>query len=132
MNNVFKDFKVGNFFDLKGSSQGRDLLQPDESMDDYSTKYGKTALKDNDFRRFFRGKIVLDETDDMMAKLDKKEKFKTVIEKDSAFFARTDIIDYSLLLGEIQTPLDTLEDMIEDDRSLTHGVYMSTVRNGRR
>ena len=70
-------------------------------MDEYATNYGKTALKDNDFLRFFEGKIILDESDDIMEKLDKKEKFKQVIEKDSAFFSRTNIIDYSLLLGEI-------------------------------
>ena len=94
-------------------------------MDDYE-KYDKTALKDNDFTKFFRGKVILDESEDMMAKLDKKESFNNVIKSDAAFFAKTNIIDYSLLLGEILTPLDELEDLIEEDRNLTHGVYIST------
>ena len=61
MNNVFKDFEVGKFFDLKGSTYGRDLLKPEETLNDYETNYGKTALKCNDFRRFYQGKVVLDE-----------------------------------------------------------------------
>ena len=55
MNNVFKDFKVDEFFDLKGSTQGRNLLQPDEDISTRMAKYGKTAMKDVDFLRFRRG-----------------------------------------------------------------------------
>ena len=51
MNNVFKDFEVGMRYDLKGSSQGRNLLKSHENLNDWSKKYNKTALKDNDFLR---------------------------------------------------------------------------------
>ena len=33
MNNVFKDFTVTEFFDLKGSTQGRNLLRADETLE---------------------------------------------------------------------------------------------------
>ena len=49
MNNVFKDFKVGIRFDLKGSSTGRTQLKKGESPYDEKRDF-KTALKDNDFR----------------------------------------------------------------------------------
>lgn len=52
MNNVFKEFQVSEFFDLKGSTQGRNLLQPNEDFETGLEKYGKTAMKDLDFLRF--------------------------------------------------------------------------------
>ena len=49
MNNIFKDFTVGNRWDLKGSSQGRTYLKNGKTMDE-STRNIQTAMKDNDFR----------------------------------------------------------------------------------
>ena len=63
MNNVFKDLSVGEFFDLKGSTHGRNLLRNDETLDMRTEKYGKTAMKDLDFLRFYKGSIVLEEKD---------------------------------------------------------------------
>ena len=61
MNNVFKDFQVTEFFDLKGSTQGRNLLLATESLSIKEEKYGKTAMKDLDFLRHFKDSIMLDE-----------------------------------------------------------------------
>ena len=61
MNNVFKDFSVSEFFDLKGSIQGRNLLRPNQSLEEREACYGKTAMKDVDFIRFYKDTIVLDE-----------------------------------------------------------------------
>ena len=55
MNNVFKDFTVSEFFDLKGSTQGRNLMRPNEPLDVRVERYGKTAMKDLDFLRFRTG-----------------------------------------------------------------------------
>ena len=63
MNNVFKDFKVTEFFDLKGSTQGRNLLKLKDTLSQREVLYGKTAMKDNDFTRFFKNSIVLEEND---------------------------------------------------------------------
>ena len=104
MNNCFKDFTVTEFFDLKGSTQGRNLLQPDEPIEVREERYGKTAMKDLDFLRFRQGSIVLEEKDLAVQNLlCKTSKFREVMERDCAFFARAGIIDYSLLLGKIKT-----------------------------
>ena len=55
MNNVFKDFTVSEFFDLKGSTQGRNLMRPNEPLEVRVERYGKTAMKDIDFLRFRTG-----------------------------------------------------------------------------
>ena len=53
MNNVFKfkDFDIGVRFDLKGSSQDRDLLAQDKTIADHCQKKVSTALKCGDFRK---------------------------------------------------------------------------------
>ena len=54
-----------------------------------------------------------------------------MIEKDTAFFARAGIIDYSLLLGKIDNVLsmddniEWLEECILDDPTLAHGVFFT-------
>ena len=53
MNNVFKDFNVTEFFDLKGSTYGRNLLKEEDKLEDKEQKYGKTAMKDLDFLKYF-------------------------------------------------------------------------------
>ena len=104
MNNVFKDFTVNEFFDLKGSTHGRNLLRNNDKLEDREAKYGKTAMKDLDFLKYFKGTIELEESNpDLQELLCKSNTFKEVIEKDCAFFARAQIIDYSLLLGKIHT-----------------------------
>ena len=80
---------------------------------------------------------MLDEVDnDFKILLGKTSTFKQVIEKDSAFFARTGIIDYSLLLGKVETPEDVDEDNLEwlygsiiQDPSLAHGLYVTEAKN---
>lgn len=63
----------------------------------------------------------------------KTKTFREVIEKDVAFFARARIIDYSLLLGKINTKdalgmpnMEGLCEQLHEDPSLTSGVYMTT------
>lgn len=103
MNNVFKDFTVSEFFDLKGSTQGRNLLRADEPLEKREALYGKTAMKDLDFLRF-KKEIVLEEQDlGVLELLGKTSTFKEVVGRDTAFFARSGLIDYSLLLGAINT-----------------------------
>ena len=46
MNNIFVDFKVGLRWDLKGSTNNRDVLKKDMKPEDL----GPVAMKDNDFR----------------------------------------------------------------------------------
>lgn len=65
MDNAFKDFQISEFFDLKGSTQGRNLLKPGQDISMRKTRLGKTAaLKDLDFLRYFKDSIVLDETNE--------------------------------------------------------------------
>lgn len=104
MNNVFKDFTVTDFFDLKGSTYGRNLLRDNDRIEDKEAKYGKTAMKDLDFLKYFKNTIVLDEGNpELQELLCKSNTFREVIEKDCTFFAKSKIIDYSLLLGKINT-----------------------------
>lgn len=63
MNNVFKDFKVGIRFDLKGSTAGRDQLQDGELP--YEQKRDKkVAMKDNDFTKHFKYLTFIDNSDE--------------------------------------------------------------------
>ena len=118
MNNVFKDFQVTEFFDLKGSTQGRNLLLATESLSIKEEKYGKTAMKDLDFLRHFKDSIMLDEANQEYKEiLGKTITFREVMEKDCSFFARAKIIDYSLLLGKINigeaSGIPTLDHLLE-------------------
>lgn len=45
--------------------------------------------------------------------LGKRSTFRNVIEKDSAFFAQTGIIDYSLLFGKIEDPEEVIDSDLE-------------------
>ena len=133
MNNVFKNFEVTEFFDLKGSSIGRNLLQPTDKLEDREDLYGKTAMKDLDFLKYFKDTITLNENNvHLQELLCKNNTFREVVEKDCAFFARARIIDYSLLLGKINTQdalgnpdLERFFNQLEEDPSLSHGVYIT-------
>lgn len=84
MGNVFKDFDICESFDLKGSTQGRNLLKPGEDLEMRQSLHGKTAMKDLDFLRFFVDSIVLDETnEELSGLLQKTFKFHSVIERDT-------------------------------------------------
>lgn len=134
MNNVFKDFTVSDFFDLKGSTFGRNLLRDNDKLEEKEAKYGKTAMKDLDFLKYFKNSIVLNEGDpELQELLCKNNTFSEVIERDCNFFAKSKIIDYSLLLGKINTKdalgmpnLELLYQQISEDPSLSHGVYITT------
>jgi len=56
MNNVFKDFKVGTRFDLKGSTAKRSVLKENERPFDYEG----VALKDNDFTKHYGNLQLID------------------------------------------------------------------------
>ena len=80
----------------------------------------KTALKDNDWRKYIKH-ITLDEYG-----FNNRPKFKTLIDKDAAFFAKAGIIDYSLLLGEILSEpeiIDNLKERAKVEPKLFNGVY---------
>jgi 1-phosphatidylinositol-4-phosphate 5-kinase len=57
MNNVFKDFKVGNRFDLKGSTAGREALK---GADRVPTDLDGVAMKDNDFIKYYKCLNLID------------------------------------------------------------------------
>jgi 1-phosphatidylinositol-4-phosphate 5-kinase len=86
MNNVFHThMKIDKRFDLKGSTQGRATIQKE------GEKYDTTiALKDLDFIRM-KEKFKIDG--------DLKKRLLETIKKDVSFFAKCEIIDYSLLVG---------------------------------
>ena len=86
MNNVFNTHKKIDYrFDLKGSTQGRKTYtNSDDSVDP------TIALKDMDFlERHERFKIGGEF----------KRKMIDTITKDAEFFAKNNILDYSLLVG---------------------------------
>lgn len=101
MNNVFIDYDVGLRFDLKGSVHGRTAIIDGQNLNQLTPKQRKTALKDNDFRTHIK-EINLDERPFKgRSNGFKRKPFHEIIKADSDFFIRTEIIDYSLLLGEI-------------------------------
>ena len=115
MNNIFKDFTVGNRWDLKGSSQGRTYLKNGKTMDE-NTRNVQIAMKDNDFRNCI-GQIRLTE------RLDESQTrpLLDILETDTQFLASCNIIDYSLILGEVKfsESIADLKELIEDEPSLS-------------
>lgn len=96
MENLFKNFQIGTRFDLKGSSAGRQTLKGD--MDMSSSRDVSIALKDNDFRHFMpKLKIV-----EQLLPKGANKTLLDVIDLDADFLASCNIIDYSLLIGEIK------------------------------
>lgn len=78
MNNLFKDYEVGDRFDLKGSTVGRRTLREDEHLND-PKRDKKIALKDLDFVKHFK-KIEF-------TKKKGKHRLEDIIIKDAEFFA---------------------------------------------
>ena len=109
------------------------MLQPDEDISIRQEKYGKTAMKDIDFLRFFKDTITLEESDPAVNELlCKRSTFREVVARDCEFCRTHNMIDYSMLVGKIETEddlgfstLDELKEKIEDDPSLAHGVYFT-------
>lgn len=93
MNNVFRDFDIGNRFDLKGSLAGRKTLIGGKVFDD-AHRDNKEVLKDIDWMEHIK---------QMHVRQSEASKFKIedILEKDAKFFASVNIIDYSLLVGFI-------------------------------
>ena len=86
MNNVFNTSnKIDKRYDLKGSTRGRRTYFPPDQPRDPTV-----ALKDLDFL-MDKTKIKVDRT--------YKAKLLSVLRADADFFARCQIIDYSLLVG---------------------------------
>ena len=90
----------------------------------------KTALKDNDFTRFIKT-ITFDELVDKNNEKDNhdellersKSSLHTRIEYDAHFFSKQSIIDYSLLLGEINEDPDVLRQQIELNPNIGDNIY---------
>jgi hypothetical protein len=114
MDNLFKNFKVGTRFDLKGSTQGRTRVKSWQSRSDVDIA---VALKDNDFIHYV-GKLLITQS----LKPGSQDLHK-ILNADSNFLRSVEIIDYSLLLGEITTPLDELKEQIDAEPELGRGVY---------
>ena len=86
MNNVFHTYmKIDKRYDLKGSTQGRETILKEGEILDPSI-----ALKDLDFMKAKEKFKIEGEI---------KRKLLDTLKKDTAFFARCEIIDYSLLIG---------------------------------
>mmetsp|Transcript_90396 Transcript_90396/g.124829 ORF Transcript_90396/g.124829 Transcript_90396/m.124829 type:complete len:122 (+) Transcript_90396:53-418(+) len=120
MSNLFKDYKVGLKFDLKGSYQGRQCLRSGQSLFDENVSH-KIAYKDNDFRKDIK-KICFTE------RITKKKtrSLLEILKTDSEFFDHTRIIDYSLLVGEIITEdVADLRTHFLKYPEQSHGVYFS-------
>jgi hypothetical protein len=92
MNNLFKDYEVGDRFDLKGSTVGRRTLKEDINLND-ERRDKKIALKDLDFIDHFK-KIEF-------IRNEGKPKLEDILERDAHFFAEVEIIDYSVLIGKL-------------------------------
>ena len=104
MGNIFQNFQVGLMYDLKGSTAGRTYLKPDQKPE--SVKEKKTAMKDNDFVKYvkqieFAGSSQADEN------------VVQVLLKDADFLAMAGIIDYSILLGEIEGDWGQIREVVE-------------------
>ena len=83
MNNVFNTHKkIDRRYDLKGSTQGRETQQANEDP--------TIALKDLDFLR---------SQERFKIEGSLRKRLLDTLEKDARFFARNEIIDYSLLVG---------------------------------
>ena len=95
MNNVFKykEFDIGLRFDLKGSSLDRTYLSEGRTLKDHASTKIKTALKCNDFRNHV-GKITFENVRNQRS-------LSEIAKLDSEFLAKCDIMDYSLLVGQI-------------------------------
>lgn len=94
MDNIFKNFDVGLRFDLKGSTRNRTRLTATQNPKDQDRDLG-TSLKCEDFRKHF-GSLVFKE----QMKPDMPE-IETVLDRDTTFLSRNNLMDYSLLAGEI-------------------------------
>ena len=117
MNNIFRDLDVGDRFDLKGSITGRRELKLNETYDD-PNRDSKRTLKDLDFMQYIK-QIQLNHKID-----DKRPRLEEILASDATFFARTNIIDYSLLLGEIRNSEELLEQLDANEQS-SDGIYFS-------
>lgn len=116
MGNIFKDFNVGLRYDLKGSSQGRTFLKQGQKPKD--NKQLKTALKDNDFTKHVKSiefALTNDQLDESQLLITKKSTLIQILKDDADFLAKCSIIDYSLLLGEIEDPADELRERIQEE-----------------
>jgi 1-phosphatidylinositol-4-phosphate 5-kinase len=86
MNNIFcTPNKIDVRYDLKGSTEGRITKFPEDGPRDDTI-----ALKDLD---------LLKQKKKFLVGRDYKKELCTIIAKDTAFFAKMGIIDYSLLIG---------------------------------
>eukprot|EP00347_Sterkiella_histriomuscorum_P008734 403343955 len=118
MNNVFRDFDVGIRFDLKGSTQGRRTLKPDEPLSNAESDL-KTALKDLDFMDHIRQIRFIN-----FRWQSQKPKIEEILTKDAEFFAQTKILDYSLLLGRLKDP-EEIASLIMTGEIQDDGIYFT-------
>lgn len=119
MDNMFKSFNVGLRFDLKGSIAQRTRLQKEELFDDRDRDI-TVSLKDNDFRKHMKQINFVECLKPDMGSLNE------VLKKDSEFLCRNNLIDYSLLLGQLTTPVSELRQICAEDPSLGRGVYIDS------
>ena len=94
MDNIFVNFDVGLRFDLKGSTRNRTRLLETETPKGDGRDLG-TSLKCEDFRKHFGDLKFKEQMKPDMPLLE------IVLDRDTTFLSRNNLMDYSLLLGEI-------------------------------
>ena len=95
MGNLFKDWAVGDRYDMKGSTQGRTYLKNGRTYEDYSTRNKQVSMKDNDFRKHVKNIEFVEHFQNSRSLLEK-------LFIDANFLAQNNLIDYSLIIGEIE------------------------------
>lgn len=126
MENLFKNFQIGVRFDLKGSVTGRSTLRPGQNME--SQRDQSVALKDNDFRSFM---TKLELVEQILPRGANKNLLE-IISADADFLASCNIIDYSLLLGEIKLGPQGITELRENCKSLPEfGTNVYLDKNGK-
>jgi 1-phosphatidylinositol-4-phosphate 5-kinase len=144
MGNIIGDFKTSIKYDLKGSTTGRTALKPGETPETYGEK---APLKCNDFRTHQKQIVFRSEqehlkeqndhltessiiqTDDEDLEPQKMENLVDILCKDAQFLAENNIIDYSVLIGEIhEDPYELSQRLLETPslKQQAKGVFFAT------
>lgn len=58
--------------------------------------------------------------------LQQEAKFHQTIDADSKFLQQMSIIDYSLLVGKLNTPVEELREMCREDPKLAKGLFVDS------
>lgn len=118
MDNLYKNFDVGIRFDLKGSFKSRTRLTEGQTM--YEGRDATVAMKDNDFRTHMKQLTFVECLKPDMPLLN------SVLEKDTAFLSRNNLIDYSFLVGQLKPSIEEIREKCKEDPRVGRGIYIDT------